>query len=340
MKKLLSFALTLFLLLSAAPAHSFAADGIKTAWLGELETLACWNAHQNKMDKDLVFGMTLYPTGKRLADSYNSWDVAACGLFPAFDAIIKNEAVIIGLGTDETVGNTLFAKQDSNILTAKGINAEYPEVFGSPETVRGKTILCTFNSNAHMLVLTWLNIIGLSDQDVRLVDVKPEEAFSAFKNGMGDILALWAPDTYLALDNNFVPIAEAKNCKINFLTVLLANKVFYEQHPEKVKEFLAIYYENAELLNKMEQAELAELYSNFLWSFANTDLSAEDAQKITQCQKIFTKSEIINFLNDEQNSFISKNIKNAAEYYCQFNAVSRADKEYLLKLSYFKNLLQ
>lgn len=340
MKKILYFALTLFLFLANIPAHGFASDSIKTAWLGELETLACWNAHQEKMDNDFIFNMKIYPTGKRLADSYNSWDVAACGLIPAFDAILKNEAVIIGLGTDETVGNTLFVKNDSDILTAKGINGEYPEVFGSAETVRGKTILCTFNSNAHMLVLTWLNIIGLSDQDVRLIDVKPEEALSAFQKGMGDILALWAPDTYLALENNFVPIAEAKECKINFLTVILANKKFLEQHPEKVKKFLSIYYQSAENLNKMGQSELAELYCTFLWNFANINLSPEDSLKIVQCQKILTKNEINEFFADEQHSLISHTIKNAAEYYSQFNAVSRMDKKYLLELSYFKNFLQ
>lgn len=339
MKKIIHFLCAVLLVSAIIPVQCFANTAIKTGWLGELEALACWSAHQNKMDKTLIFDMQRYPTGKLLADSYTQWDIASCGLIPAFDAILKKEAVIIGLGVDETIGNMLFVKNDSAILSAKNSNPDFPNVYGSADSVRGKTILCAFNSNAHMLVLTWLNILGLSDQDVRLIDVKPEEAFSAFQKGMGDIIALWAPDSYLALKNNLVPVAKAEDCKLNFLTVILANKNYLEKNPENVKEFLSVYYTSAEKLMHMNSSELANLYSTFLWNFANINLSEDDAQNIIQHQVILTQEPFNALAEKDKNSLLYKIISDSAVYYSNINALSRHEKEFLLELSYIKNLL-
>lgn len=339
MKRIIRF-FYIFLFISALmPIHCPAADTIKTGWLGELEALACWNAHQQKMDQELIFDMTLYPTGKRLVDSYNQWDIAASGLIPAFDVLLKKEAVIIGLGVDETNGNILFAKNDSPLLSVQGINPEYPEIYGSADTVRGKTILCTFNSNAHMLVLTWLNIIGLTDQDVRLIDVKPEEALSVFQKGMGDILALWAPDSYLALENNLKPVAAAKDCKLNFITVILANNTFLEKHPDAIKQFLSVYYSSANTLNHMKKDELSHLYNTFLWEFANINLPENDADSIITHQKILTPDTFESLFKKDKKSPLYQTIKNGALYYSNFNAISRHEKEFLLELSYLKDYL-
>lgn len=339
MKKITCFLCVLLFISILAPIDCFANRSIKTGWLAELEALACWNAHQNKTDEKLIFDMALYPTGKRLVDSYNQWNIAACGLIPAFDVILKQEAVIIGLGVDETFGNILFANNNSTILSTQGINPDYPEIYGTADTVRGKTILCTFNSNAHMLVLTWLNIIGLTDQEVRLIDVKPEEALSAFQKGMGDILALWAPDSQLALKNNLKPIATAKDCKLNFITVILANKNFLEKSPDDVKQFLTIYYNNAEKLNQTKDDERARLYCAFLKEFARINLSANDAKSIITRQKVFTPKTFKSLLKKDKNSFLYQIIKNGAIYYSNINAVSRHDKEFLLELSYMANYL-
>ena len=339
MKKIICF-LSVFLLISVLiPMHCFAAETLKTGWLGELEALPCWNAHQNKMDEELIFDMSLYPTGKRLADSYNQWDIAACGLIPAFDSILKKEAVIIGLGVDETAGNMLFAKENSTILSVRGANPEYPEIYGSADTVREKTILCTFNSNAHMLVLTWLNILGLTDQDVRLIDVKPEEALSAFQEGMGDVLALWAPDSALALEKGLKPVAAAAECELNFITVILANKDFLEKHPDTVKQFLSVYYNSAKTLNKMDKGKLAQLYSTFLWEFANINLPENDADNIVTQQKILTPDTFNTLFEKDKNSPFYQTVSNGAIYYSAINAIPRHEKEVLLELSYFENYL-
>ena len=70
---------------------------------------------------------------------------------------------------------------------------------GSPETVKGMKILYTSQTTVHYMVGKWLKILGLTENDVTLVNMEQPSAVPAFEKGIGDAVCLWAPFTFCLL---------------------------------------------------------------------------------------------------------------------------------------------
>ena len=103
---------------------------------------------------------------------------------------LRYNAYMIGIANDESIINTVMVGPDSPILKVKGHNKSFPEVYGSPETVKGKTVFTTTVSSAHFALSTWLKTLGLSDKDVVIKNMDQPQAMAAFEAGVGDLVAL------------------------------------------------------------------------------------------------------------------------------------------------------
>jgi NitT/TauT family transport system substrate-binding protein/sulfonate transport system substrate-binding protein len=62
-----------------------------------------------------------------------------------------------GLGNDESITNTFMSARTAPFSRPK-LQQETPEVYGSPETVKGKTVLVTTVSSVHYSMSTWLGV--------------------------------------------------------------------------------------------------------------------------------------------------------------------------------------
>lgn len=103
---------------------------------------------------------------------------------------------VIAIGNDESMTNSVLVRPDSPIAKVKGYNKDFPEVLGSPDTVKGKTFLTTTVSSAHYGLSSWLKVLGLTDKDITIKNMDQAQALAAFDNGIGDGVALWAPHMY------------------------------------------------------------------------------------------------------------------------------------------------
>ena len=72
-------------------------------------------------------------------------------------------------------------------------------MYGSPETVRGKTFLATTLTSSHYALSTWLHVLGLKDSDVVIKNMDQSQVVGAFENNIGDGIAIWAPHTFICL---------------------------------------------------------------------------------------------------------------------------------------------
>lgn len=271
------------LLLAALPqsGRCAAAYTLNTAWLVEHEAFVAWYAGQNGWDAEEGFrlNMTFYDTGKALMAAMHSapWDIAACGALPALTAALDNDAEIIAVGNDESLATGIYVRKDSPMLGHTGYNALYPEMAGTAGTVRGKTILCTLGSAAHYTVHKWLAALGLKEQDVRLKDMPSNEALRAFLAGEGDAVALWAPFTLEAERNGLQPVTLSSHCDASQPTLILANKTFASQHPDRVKAFLAMYFRGIAALQEIPREKLLEAYAAFHKQWTGKHLPPQDA---------------------------------------------------------------
>ena len=145
---------------------------------------------------DFQLYMSGPPQNEALAS--NTWEVGAEGSVPAMLACLRYGAYIIALSDEEGATNNLWVRPNSPILKVKGYNPKYPEVYGSPQTVKGKTILLVTASTGHYAVIATLKALGMSEQDVKMVHMEPQQILPAFKAGQGDIAQLWPPFDYAA----------------------------------------------------------------------------------------------------------------------------------------------
>ena len=164
-------------------------------------------------------------------------------------------------------------------------------MYGSAVTVQKADILYPKSTSAHYLLATWLRILGLSEQDVKLQEMEPTPALSAFTGGVGDAVALWAPLTYEAEAKGFKSVANSKDCGITQFVLLVANRRFADQHPEQVQAFLKMYMRGIEALRAKSAKELAVDYVRFYKEWTGRDLTPEMAVADIQSHPVFTLEE-------------------------------------------------
>ncbi len=271
-----------FLLLAVLPqsGRCEAAYTLKTAWLAEHEAFVAWYARQNGWDVEEGFRleMTCFDTGKALMAAMHSapWEIAACGALPALTASLENEVDIVAIGNDESFATGIYVRKGSPMLEHTGYNVLYPDMAGSTGTVRGKTILCALGSAAHYTVHKWLAALGLTEQDVTIRDMPSDRALRAFLAGEGDAVALWAPLTLEAERSNLQPVTLSGQCAASQPTLILADKAFANQHPERVTAFLAMYFRGIAALQEIPREKLMAAYSDFYKAWTGRYLPPQD----------------------------------------------------------------
>ena len=159
-----SLAVVLFITFSCA---AFAAAPVKlrTAWLDEHEAFLVWYAKEKGWDKEegLDIEMLLFSSGMAQLNALpaGEWVLAGTGAVPGMMGALRYGTYTIDVNNDESYTNALLLRPDSPILKTKGYNKDYPEVYGHPDDVRGKTFLITTMSSPHFTLSHWLRVLGL-----------------------------------------------------------------------------------------------------------------------------------------------------------------------------------
>ena len=147
-------------------------ETLRTAWLGEHEAFLTWYAKEKGWDKEagLDIIMLRFDSGKSLIENVRAydWAIAGCGAVPAMQATMSDQVEVIAIANDESSANMILTRPDSPILAEKGFNPDFPNVFGTPESVKGKLILCPKKTSARYLLDKWLAALGLEEKDVKI----------------------------------------------------------------------------------------------------------------------------------------------------------------------------
>lgn len=268
---------------------------LKTAWLGEHETFAVWYAQRYGWDKEAGLDLSLirFRSGKTLVDGVTAykWDIAGCGAVPALTAALSGRLIIIAVANDESRSNAVFVREDSPVLSVRGANPAYPNVYGNRDTLKKAQLICTKGSSGHYLLVSWLKALGMKPEEARITYMEPAQALGGFSGGLGDAVALWAPFTYEAERRGFRPAAIAGDCGARQPVVLVANKDFAARHPQRVEAFLRLYFRAVSLLRETPAEKLAPEYRLFIKEWTGRELSQETALRDLQNHPVFTLEE-------------------------------------------------
>lgn len=252
---------------------------VPTAWMDEHETFLIWYAKEKGWDKQagLDIDIQYFGSGMDILNALpsGSWVFAGMGAVPAMMGNLRYGTSVIAIGNDESMTNSVLVRGDSPIAKVKGFNKDFPEVLGSPDTVKGKTFLTTTVSSAHYALSVWLRVLGLTEKDIVLKNMDQAQALSAFENGIGDGAVLWAPHAYVGEAKGWVLAGNPKLCKLASPCVLVADRKYADAHPEVTAKFLSIYLRAADMIQNEPLESLVPEYRRFFMEWAGKDYSAE-----------------------------------------------------------------
>ncbi|PRR76162.1 ABC transporter substrate-binding protein [Neomoorella humiferrea] len=301
----------------------------------EFESFLTYNAIKEGLDKKngLELKMVYFDSGMPQIEALpaNQWDVGAAGATPAIMAALRYGTYSIGIGDDESMANVVMVRPDSPILKVKGANPKYPDIYGSAELVKGKTILVTTVSGGHYCLSRYLKALGLTEADVKIQNLEQAQAVAAFESGAGDMVVLWAPFTYTGLRKGWKVVATAQQVDAIFPIIIMANKKFADEHPDLVVKFLDIYFQQIDKIKK-EGKGLADLYKAFLNDWGGLDISKEDAAMDIELHPVYDlKEQLAMFDSSNGPSKMEKLMGDIAEFFASQGKFTMEEKDKVMK---------
>jgi len=301
MRKLLSLwtlgaCVALVLAMSASAMAQAKTISLNTCWMPEHETFAAWLAKEKGWDKEEGIDLKLvyFDTGMAQVEALpaKQWSLGGTGGVPMMFGALRHGAYLIGIGNDESVTNAVLVRANSPVLKTKGFNKDYPEVYGKPEDMKGKTILVTTISSGHYAMSLWLKALGLKESDVVIKNMDPAQCVAAFESGVGDAVVLWAPQMYTGMAKGWKVASDVKTAGGFIPIVLIGDKKFCDENPETVAKFLKVYFRGIDALKK-DGVKLAPEYKKFLKTWAGMDMTDDQIKMDIQMHPVFTLDEQI-----------------------------------------------
>ncbi len=282
---------------SVGTADAATLQKVPTAWMGAQETFPIWYAKQKGWDKEVGLDVQLlyFSSGMDALNTLpaKTWVFGGMGAIPAMLGALRYDTTVIAACNDEALVNAVMVRGDSPIMKTKGYNKSYPNVYGTPETVKGKTVLCTTVSSAHFALSSWLKALGLTEKDVTIKNMDQASALAAFEYGIGDIVTLWAPLTYVGEKSGWKVASTPKACYQGLPVLIVADREYADKNPEVTAKFLSIYMRAIDMMRNATLEQLLPEYMRFYVDWAGSDYSRELAEMDLKNHPVFTLDEQI-----------------------------------------------
>ncbi|WP_031492153.1 ABC transporter substrate-binding protein [Succinivibrio dextrinosolvens] len=254
---------------------------VKVTMLLEHEGFLTWYAKENGWDKKLGFEIDLSicdVSGVEIMNQHNadpkSWNITSVSSTPLITANNNSSFEIIGLANDESISTQVFVRPNSNILKHRGWNADYPNVYGSPETIAGKTFYVKRMTSSEYVLSKWLEIFDLDFSDIVLIDKPGMDSVEAMNKGSGEGMALWSPATFDAEKEGYKSVTSARMAEAEIPLMIVADKEYAQNNEELVAKFLAVYLQ---AVNSQQDGykKLVKAYQRFLKQYTDKDYPEE-----------------------------------------------------------------
>jgi len=191
-------------------------------------------------------------------------EASMLGDMPTINAVARHDLLVVGL----------LKHTFSSIVTNR---------FMSLAELKGKKVGNGYGSTAHYTLLEGLSTVGLSEKDVRLVDMNVNDMPAALESGKIDAFSAWEPAPTIALSKNpgnFLAYRGVSN------TYLLFNAGLAQRQPEVARQFLAAFARALYWMKKnpdnLRQAAQWALQASQEFAKKPSSLTIEQAMEITK----------------------------------------------------------
>lgn len=211
----------------------------------------------------ITFNYNSFISGPAMMEANADWDICTSGGPGVINGILNYDVTAIGIVENEVILN-LYVREDSPIAKAgKGHFADYPEMYGTADDWKGTEWLLPLGTTMHMTMISVLEQMGLTANDVTLTNMDATTALTAFRAGEGDGMGIWTSTALTAeKEGKYVKVAGAGDNDIVIAAAMCAtDKALADPvKREAIRKIYELYYHTAEWIQEnMEDA--AALYA-------------------------------------------------------------------------------
>ena len=272
----------------------------------EHEGFLMWYAKESKLDHKygVDIDLTILDSNgieimRRHAADPESWNITATSVIPLLTDTGKAPLKVIGIANDESYSTAIVVRPESDILKVKGFNPEYPDIYGSPDTIRNREFFIKDMTSSAYTFARYLEVFGLNFSDVKVRDVSAGEAIIALNARNGEGAALWSPDTYEAAQDGFRTVAFANQLGVSIPMLLIADDKFARENPDTVASVLAAYIEALDMQNK-DINSFATAYRKFLQVYSGKVFANQFCKYDIENHSVFGIDEQLKFFNEDE----------------------------------------
>ena len=201
-----------------------------------------------------------FVNGPAMMEAMNDWDMGTAGAPGAISGMVGRGLKVLALASNDTMLD-LYVREDHPIYkSGKGHIPGYPEIYGKPEDWKGTTWLLPMGTTMHYTLISVLEAMGLSADDVNIINMDVSSALNAFKAGQGDGCGVWVAVSMAAARMGFKRVARIGDAGKIITTTIFANPEFLKKNREVAKKVLEIYLATAywgyQPQNRQEAADI------------------------------------------------------------------------------------
>lgn len=309
---------------------------------GSLNWLPIYIAQQEGWfeEEGLTIEEELFTNGPVQMESLSAdgWDIGCTGVGGVFAGVLGYDAILLGSSNTDDGTQYVFARNDSDIVTAgTGNNEISDEIYGSADAWRGKSILCNTGSVTQYVLIKTLEGFGLTQNDVKFVAMDPATAYSAFLAGEGDACVLTGSGgtfNMLAQSDKYTAVSSGPLADSGLMCSFVANKNSYED-PEKyeaMKVFMKVYFKSMDWIK--ENMDQAVSYCVDMNDENGSSMDEETAAKYVAADTYYTLEEAVAMLEDKaegtDNTVIEERCLGVLRFFIECGNYKEGDDERFL----------
>lgn len=255
-------------------------------------------------------------------------DIAGIGQMPSITGAIANKSKVVAWMEDDEYSIQAYARNDSDIVKAGKGNIEgYADIYGTAETWKGKEIICAKGTSSHYGLLATLNALGLSENDIKIINMEGAQGATAFASGTGDIFFGFDPQwsEFYSNSDKYTCVSTCATAGKSLYAMLLASNDFYTNKSEVLVKFLEGLLKAEEELRTDESKYYDEMY-NWQSFYGNcTKELAEYSASIKKLRSLDEQKEM--FTESDGTSEVLKSYETVIEFMVQNEVIKEADKQ-------------
>lgn len=233
----------------------------------------------------------------------DSWDCGTIGLGGVLTGVISQEMLIIGAAARDYDSLKIFAENDSDVVTAGKTLTDYPNIYGTAETWKGKEILLPTGSTLHYVLSTGLSQFGLSDTDVSMTHMDVPSVNTALRAKKGEIGALWGSFAYAEeMNSNYTVAMSANDLGIELPTVMCANPRSYNDPPkyQAIKKWMELYFATVDWIYSSDEnfGKAVEMFTEINEAAGATG-TLEENRTVLENNNHYTLEENVKLFNEK-----------------------------------------